>query len=631
MACARWSVHAVVLLCVWSACGAPTAVTATRVLFAGGDQEGRVSWWNGSEWRLVGTFRTTRGPPAVNAFVEYQGDLVVAGAFEAVGTTPAFNIARWDGRRWSTMGTFIDGAVNALASNGTHLFAGGRFTGGSVVYYNGLFWSAILGYNIDDGPVYALVASGSMVYAGGNFSVVDFRRILNVAAWNGASWLDTGFDVDGTVRALAIHQGVLYAGGSFAGRLHNVARWNSTAWEALVVDGVPGLPNTVYALTSYGGVLAMGGQSQTAFWDGTRWVSNTTTSVVGLLTAETGVLYGASGYYLGVDTIREWRPATSTWLGIAPVTAAERDYYGALGWYCPPGYVPPACTVCYAGYYGAECAACDDCAEHGTCYEGVGGNCTCNRGWAGNECRVCAAGYFGSDCTDCALCAPNGQGVCYDGLLGNCTCRTGWSPSPSCTVCAAGYYGARCDACAGCEVHGTCYEGLGGNCTCDVGWAGDGCTVCAAGYTGATCTTCAAGYFRLNGLCAPCAQCEFGTCSGETCACYEAWTGPTCSSCADGFYGADCFDCDVCAVHGYCIGGDAGACVCDAGWTGPKCQDPATAAEALEPWAWALIGGAGVAVAGVIVAGIVVGVTKYLKKSSSSSLVEPLLYEGNLN
>ena len=166
-----------------------------------------------------------------------------------------------------------------------------------------------------------------------------------------------------------------------------------------------------------------------------------------------------------------------------------------------------------------------------------------------------------------------------------CTCLPAWDGAPGCAACATGRYGVDCSwSCAACEAHGTCLEGVAGNCTCDLGWAGVSCSVCAAGWAGGNCTACDVGYFRVDGLCVPCSQCEFGTCVvGEACACYEAAAGPTCSECARGYYGATCFDCDACALHGYCVEGRSGECVCDPGWTEPKCQDQPTAAPTGAP------------------------------------------------
>ena len=156
---------------------------------------------------------------------------------------------------------------------------------------------------------------------------------------------------------------------------------------------------------------------------------------------------------------------------------------------------PATCMECLPGHYGDRCLACDVCNEHGTCEEGVGGGCACDAGWAGPACAecaagwagpacdVCAAGYYGAACAPCTVC--DAHGTCRDGLDGNCTCDLGWA-GDVCTVCAAGWTGAACDTCAAghfgascapCTrcVYGTCTEGRNGSCACDPGYGGAFC------------------------------------------------------------------------------------------------------------------------------------------------------------
>jgi hypothetical protein len=113
----------------------------------------------------------------------------------------------------------------------------------------------------------------------------------NIARWNGSSWQPLDGGIGGTypsvyslaVRALAVYDGELIAGGSFnlAGGtpFHNIARWNGTSWQPL--DGVTGGNGaTVYALTVYRGELIAGGYfgsagqiaaPRTARWNGAYW------------------------------------------------------------------------------------------------------------------------------------------------------------------------------------------------------------------------------------------------------------------------------------------------------------------------------------------------------------------------
>lgn len=130
----------------------------------------------------------------------------------------------------------------------------------------------------------------SSLVVGGQFPLAGQAAVNNVASWNGTEWKPMGAGFNGAVNALAVHNGQLYAGGSFtdAGAapgappgLGRVARWNAStgAWEALGA-GVTSSGATVSALASYGGRLYAGGQftaaggtpaNNIASWDGVQW------------------------------------------------------------------------------------------------------------------------------------------------------------------------------------------------------------------------------------------------------------------------------------------------------------------------------------------------------------------------
>src|SRR4051812_19139645 len=64
----------------------------------------------------------------VRAIVEDSfGNVIVGGSFTAIGDAPAHGVARWDGRKWTSLGSGLDGEVHALALLGTNIYAGGNF------------------------------------------------------------------------------------------------------------------------------------------------------------------------------------------------------------------------------------------------------------------------------------------------------------------------------------------------------------------------------------------------------------------------------------------------------------------------------------------------------------------------
>ncbi len=183
--------------------------------------------------------------------------LYVGGTFKQAGGIPANFIAKFDGVRWSALGSAVRG-------------------GGMDSYVQ-----ALAVYN--DG-------SGSALYAGGYFTTVDGQSIAGIAKWNGSSWSAVGGGIAGTgVLALAVWNNALHAGGQFwtAGTVavRNVARWNGSGWSALG-NGLGTSGNMVYALIEHkrlsgsgtalwaAGDFMVSGSSvakRVAAWDGSSW------------------------------------------------------------------------------------------------------------------------------------------------------------------------------------------------------------------------------------------------------------------------------------------------------------------------------------------------------------------------
>jgi hypothetical protein len=92
------------------------------------------------------------------------------------------------------------------------------------------------------------------------FGVADGLPAGRIAAWDGVSWSTLGGDLTGIVRALAVYNGDLIAGGNFSAVpeftiAENIARWDGAAWSAMG----SGTNGGVYALAVNGGSLYAGG------------------------------------------------------------------------------------------------------------------------------------------------------------------------------------------------------------------------------------------------------------------------------------------------------------------------------------------------------------------------------------
>jgi hypothetical protein len=126
---------------------------------AGGLWLDNIARWNGTTWNDVGggILGPSQGSLSaeVNALVEYNGSLFVAGEFSnAGGTVTAYNIAKWDGTIWydigGTAGGGVCGGSYGLGVYDEKLFVGGLFdSAGFIPAFNiAVYDETIMGINI---------------------------------------------------------------------------------------------------------------------------------------------------------------------------------------------------------------------------------------------------------------------------------------------------------------------------------------------------------------------------------------------------------------------------------------------------------------------------------------------------
>ncbi len=120
--------------------------------------------------------------------------------------------------------------------------------------------------NVSGGIIYDVKNYNCKLYAAGQFTQLDNQNLNNIAEWNGVNWSPlSGGGLNGTVRAMTVHNGVLYVGGQFtmAGNVavNNIAAWNGSTWSN-VGGGVTGINPSpiVYSLFSTNNGLVVGGQ-----------------------------------------------------------------------------------------------------------------------------------------------------------------------------------------------------------------------------------------------------------------------------------------------------------------------------------------------------------------------------------
>jgi hypothetical protein len=236
----------------------------------------QIAKWSGSTWARVGN---GTGPQRVDQFGSSDGDLYavavvgnivyVGGDFNRIDGVEANGIARWNGTTWAALDKgvqnensfepqFVSGTVYTIVPDSGKLYVGGRFelaggsTANSIAIWDGDSWGAFgAGMTDDDdsfdpaGKVLAIAVSNGLVYAGGNFDRAGGQLAENIARWSGSAWSPLGTGVgmpfedtlDEPVHTIVVSGANVYAGGELESAgdqvAQHLARWNGSAWSAV--------------------------------------------------------------------------------------------------------------------------------------------------------------------------------------------------------------------------------------------------------------------------------------------------------------------------------------------------------------------------------------------------------------
>jgi hypothetical protein len=80
-----------------------------------GNTVNRVALWNGSSWESLGTGMNG----LVNALAVYNGKLYAGGHFMQAGGSPALRIACWDGEDWNPVGSYSPAHTGGSSATST--------------------------------------------------------------------------------------------------------------------------------------------------------------------------------------------------------------------------------------------------------------------------------------------------------------------------------------------------------------------------------------------------------------------------------------------------------------------------------------------------------------------------------
>jgi trimeric autotransporter adhesin len=207
----------------------------------------RIARWNETTdvWEPLGVGMND----AVFALESYGGFLYAGGQFTTAGGVSSGGFARWNGTSWSNVGGFFLGTIYSLKVHAGELVIGGLYPGinssPNLARYNGATYSTY-GTGGTDGAVRAIASTPNRLYLGGDFNWAGpgpafqpaWGGARRTAYWDGAALYPAGEGVDQPVRALAMFQDELHAGGVF-NYVREFGMIPSKGWGRMSQSGLP--------------------------------------------------------------------------------------------------------------------------------------------------------------------------------------------------------------------------------------------------------------------------------------------------------------------------------------------------------------------------------------------------------
>ncbi len=242
-------------------------------------------------------------------YIAVDGDVVYAvGAFDEHNS-----IARWDGESWSAVGGGTSQRTEAIGVTDNSIIAGGLFHQvGNVVAHHIAEWkndewhSFATGTRYGaNGDIYSVYSDGERAVFGGRFtSIGGISAPSGVALWTEDGWEAVGDSrIFGTLQAVALYEGYIYAGGSFT-EMENLIRWNGSEWETLAGN----INGAIHSMdVDEDGNLYIGGWfrfiddlevNRVAMWDGNEWSAfgEGINGIVDVVTVADGAIYAGGSF-----------------------------------------------------------------------------------------------------------------------------------------------------------------------------------------------------------------------------------------------------------------------------------------------------------------------------------------------
>ena len=259
-----------------------------------------IAKFDGTNWSPVGNGFTHTGNSTimysgVKALAVFNGELYAGGVMDRSGSTPIYNVAKWDGNSWQPVGNLASGSsVLSLCVFNNELYAGGFIYGHhSIVKWNGSAWLSLGGGMQDSIGLPALVRDmrvfDNKLYIGGQFYTGGGVQSRNLITFDGLHFAAIGSGAIGEygITKLGEYNNNLIITGGFTDvngiPFNNIAQFDRTTWTTFSTGaGYPGgYSFDVQPVINYNNSMYVGGYMSNAGpvsvngiarWDGTSWM-----------------------------------------------------------------------------------------------------------------------------------------------------------------------------------------------------------------------------------------------------------------------------------------------------------------------------------------------------------------------
>lgn len=178
----------------------------------------------------------------ITAMAVISGIIYVTGKFDEINTDPFPSTAKYDigAGTWSSWASGVTGQAQDMLVVGSNIYLGGYLTEidgvlvNAIAKWNGSTFEDAGGGSFD-GTVNCLSSYGTHLLAGGSFTG-------RIAEWDGVAWSTFGGGLSGVVHDIDVYLADVYAVGTFTDEGNRIAKYSGGVWYPLE----DGLNNTAY-------------------------------------------------------------------------------------------------------------------------------------------------------------------------------------------------------------------------------------------------------------------------------------------------------------------------------------------------------------------------------------------------